>query len=67
MKTKPNTKNCPLTGQILDAVVEQDKANKDANFPVTPSPSVGEKPLAPPDLYQDDGGGYNSDLTFPQQ
>ena len=66
MKTKNDTKTCPLSGQLLDDVVEQDKANQDANFPV-PSPSVGEKPLAPPDLYQDDGGGYNKNFTFPQQ
>ena len=66
MKAKNDTKICPLTGQLLDDVVEQDQANQNANFPV-PSPSVGETPLPPPDLYQDDGGGYNRDLTFPQQ
>jgi hypothetical protein len=29
-------------------------------------PSVGSKPLAQPDLYQDPGDGYNADFVFPQ-
>lgn len=31
------------------------------------NPSVGSKPLPAPDLYQDSGGGYNQDFTFPQE
>lgn len=67
MKTKTNDKSCPQTGELLNDVLQQDKANQEANFPVAPSPSVSEKPLPPPDLYQDDGGGYNSNLTYPQK
>jgi hypothetical protein len=29
--------------------------------------TVGSTPLAPPDLYQDPGQGYNPDFTFPQE
>jgi hypothetical protein len=64
MKTKKNSQDSPLTGQLLDQVVQLDKAHFAVNFPV---PSVSEKPLTSPDLYQDDGGGYNSNFTFPQQ
>ncbi len=66
MKTKPNTKNCPLTGQLL-MCVKLDEAHKAANFPVNPSPSISEEPLPAPDSYQDAGGGYNRNFTFPQQ
>lgn len=31
------------------------------------NPLVSSKPLPPPDLYQDSGGGYNPDFTFPQE
>ena len=27
---------------------------------------VGSQPLAPANLYQDAGGGYNANFTFPQ-
>ena len=64
MKTKRDDQSCPLTGQLLDKVVEQDKSNHAVNFP---APSVGKTPLPPPDEYQDDGGGYNSNFTFPQE
>jgi len=63
MKTKTNTKSCPISGPLLDNVVELDKANQALNFP---TPSVGTKPLPSPDLYQDSGGGYNAKFTFPQ-
>jgi hypothetical protein len=31
------------------------------------SPFVKSTPLAPPDLYQDSGGGYNQNLSFIQE
>ena len=31
------------------------------------SPFVTSTPLAPPDLYQDPGGGYNKNLSFIQE
>ena len=63
MKAKTNKRSGPISGPLLERVVEQDKANFKANFP---APSVGSKPLSQPDLYQDAGGGYNADFTFPQ-
>lgn len=66
MKTKTNNQGSSISGPLLANVVEQDKANHAANFPVKDSPSVGETPLAPPDLYQDSGSGYNANFTFPQ-
>lgn len=64
MKTKKNGQSCPLTGQLLDKVVQLDKDHYAANFP---APSVGKTPLLPPDEYQDQGGGYNSNFTVPQE
>jgi hypothetical protein len=31
------------------------------------NPTVGSQPLPPANLYQDAGGGYNPDFTFPQE
>jgi hypothetical protein len=63
MKTKTDTKGSPVSGPLLESVVGLDKANFEANFP---APSVGSKPLPQPDLYQDQGSGYNADFMFPQ-
>lgn len=53
-----------MTGPILKDLMDRDKANSKIN---NPDPSVGSKPLPSPDLYQDSGGGYNEDFTFPQE
>jgi hypothetical protein len=63
MKTKTKPRSSPVTGPLLAELVQQDKANKAANFP---APSVGEQPLPPADLYQDSGSGYNANFVFPQ-
>lgn len=52
-----------ITEPLLKDLMDRDKANSKIN---NPDPSVGSKPLPPPDLYQDSGAGYNEDLTFPQ-
>lgn len=44
--------------------MDREKANSKVS---NPDPSVGSKPLSPPDLYQDPGQGYNQDFTFPQE
>ena len=49
---------------LIKELVDLDKANKNA---VKQNPVVESTPLAPPDLYQDDGGGYNLDFTLPQE
>jgi hypothetical protein len=57
-------KNAPVTAPILKDLAQREKANSKI---IIPDPSVGSKPLDPPDLYQDSGGGYNPDLSFPQE
>jgi hypothetical protein len=56
--------NGSITEPLLKDLMDRDKANSKFNHP---DPSVGSKPLPPPDLYQDSGGGYNEDFTFPQE
>lgn len=54
----------PITGPLLQDLVDQQKAN--FKFQTA---SLLDKPAdeQPPDLYQDAGGGYNSNLVFPQE
>jgi hypothetical protein len=63
MKSKDRNSGS-LTEPLLKDLKDREKAN---SKPSNPDPSVGSKPLPPPDLYQDSGGGYNQDLTFPQE
>ncbi len=51
-----------ITQPLLKDLVELDKVNGKLMEPV-----VENTPLNPPDLYQDAGGGYNSDFTYPQE
>ena len=60
MKSK-NRQDTSVTAPLLKEVMECDKANKLKN------PTVESNPLQSADLYQDDGGGYNLDFTFPQE
>ena len=53
-----------ITGRMLSDLVNREKANQKARLE---GPEVGLTPLDPPDLYQDAGGGYNRDFTFPQE
>ncbi|MBV8827704.1 MAG: hypothetical protein JO217_12190 [Acidobacteriaceae bacterium] len=53
-----------ITKPLLKDLIERDQAN--ARVMLT-SPVVENQPLAPPDLYQDAGGGYNLDFTYPQE
>ena len=63
MQSKDRKKES-ITAPLLKDLVDREKA--DSKFK-DPDPSVGSKPLPPPDLYQDSGGGYNTDFTFPQE
>jgi hypothetical protein len=56
--------NGSVTEPLLKDLMDRGKANSKFN---NPDPSVGSKPLPPPDLYQDSGGGYNQDFTIPQE
>ena len=49
---------------LLKELVQPKKAN---NQNLKQDTSVESAPLDPPDLYQDPGGGYNRDFTFPQE
>ena len=51
-----------VTKPLLKELAEREKADSKIV-----NPTVGSKPLPPPDLYQDSGGGYNLDFTFPQE
>jgi hypothetical protein len=56
--------NGSITEPLLQDLVEAEKANSKI---INSTPSVGSKPLPAPALYQDSGGGYNEDFTFPQE
>ncbi|MGH9622765.1 MAG: hypothetical protein ACRD6B_03480 [Bryobacteraceae bacterium] len=47
---------------LLKSLVDRKKTNSKIE-----KPSIGSKPLKPAALYQDAGGGYNPDFTFPQE
>jgi hypothetical protein len=57
-------KNASISALLLKDLADREKANSKT---ITSGPSVGSKPLDPPDLYQDAGNGYNPDSTFPQE
>ncbi len=64
MKQHQNRKEASVTDPLLKDLLKRQLADsKQAN----PKVAVGSTPLAPPDLYQDAGGGYNPDFTFPQE
>jgi hypothetical protein len=63
MKSSNRSKGS-LTEPLLKDLVDPAKANSKV---LKNEPSVGAKPLDPPDLYQDAGGGYNPDFTDPQK
>jgi hypothetical protein len=55
-------RNGSVTGPVFKDLLEREKLNR------KPAKSnVSEQPSAPADLYQDAGGGYNLDFTFPQE
>jgi len=60
---KSNDSQASITAPLLKDLMDREKANSKIS---NPDPSVGSKPLPSPDLYQDAGGGYNQDFTFPQ-
>ena len=64
MKTTIKDQDLSITGPLLEHIRNLDIANFKVHFP---DPSVSSKPSAPPDSYQDPGGGYNKNLTYPQK
>lgn len=59
-----NRRNGSITGPLLKDMLDRHKADCKAELQEV---TVGSTPLAPPDLYQDPGQGYNLDFTFPQE
>jgi hypothetical protein len=59
-----NRRKGSITEPLLKELADREKANSKL---IKNDPSVESKPLDSPDLYQDSGGGYNSDFTFPQE
>ena len=57
-----NRLNGSITQPLLKDLIEREKANAKVV-----APKVESKPLEPASLYQDAGGGYNPDFTFPQE
>jgi len=53
-----------ITEPLLKELDDRENANSKL---IKNDPSVESTPREIPDLYQDSGGGYNSDLTFPQE
>jgi len=60
---KNQKQEAAITGPLLKDLMATHKAERQA---VMPAPQVEETEECPPDLYQDAGGGYNPDFTFPQ-
>ena len=56
-----------ITKPLLKELVGPHHKPKSKDKVVKQDPSVGSKPLPPPDLYQDGGSGYNPDYTYPQE
>jgi hypothetical protein len=64
MKTKSNKQDAAISKRLLEHITARDLANFERNFPKN---ATGSKPLPEPSLYQDAGGGYNANLTYPQK
>jgi len=63
MKSRKQPKGS-ITEPVLRDMLDRQKADSEAELK---NITVGSKPLPSPDLYQDPGGGYNPDFTFPQE
>lgn len=55
-----------ITQPLIKELVDMQKSDFKKLMTDHQVPSVGSKPLAQPDLYQDPGDGYNADFVFPQ-
>ena len=63
MKRNSNQKQS-LTNSLLRDLFQADRSNQKQT---SQKAGIGKTPLKQPDLYQDAGGAYNQDFTFPQQ
>jgi hypothetical protein len=59
-----NRRNGSITAPLLEDMLDRQKADCKAQLQ---DATVGSTPVAPPDLFQDSGQGYNLDFTFPQE
>jgi hypothetical protein len=60
-----NSLKSSVTGPLLKELVDLQKTTQKQGFSKSPVEKVSSPKQ--PDLYQDAGGGYNSDLTYPQE
>lgn len=72
MNHNQNRKGRPITKPILNELVKRQhndfkRVVRLASTGSSNSPYVASTPLAPPDLYQDPGGGYNANFDFIQE
>ncbi len=61
---KHNRKEPSVTQPLLKDLMDRQKTESKLAMEEV---KVGSTPLPSPDLYQDAGGGYNPDFTFPQE
>ena len=62
MKSGKNKNNQQsITQPLIQDLKDRERLNSTKQ-----NPTIGSQPLQPADLYQDAGGGYNTDFTFIQ-
>ena len=64
MKAKKG-QEASITQPLLKDLVIRSKVQAKSTL-ASMKTNVGSTPLAPPDLYQDPGDGYNANFVFPQ-
>jgi hypothetical protein len=64
MRQNQRRKETSVTAPLLKDLVARQKADSKR---IVPDVKIGSNPLPAPDLYQDAGGGYNPNFTFPQE
>ncbi len=64
MKKNKFSQQESITKPLLKDLLKRQKVDAGKALPDV---EVGSTPLSPSDLFQDAGGGYNRDLTFPQE
>ena len=63
MKHNKTSKEQSITESLLKDMLDRQKAHTKQSMQDV---LIGSTPLAPSDLFQDDGSGYNADFVFPQ-
>jgi hypothetical protein len=64
MKKNKFSQQGSIIKPLLKDLLKRQKIDADKTFPEV---EVGSTPLSPSDVFQDAGGGYNRNLTYPQE